>query len=119
MLLDSWYYMLDYGTMRNRYDTAEFTLPLFAHAFAMGRAAGTRAGFFAMGFRTGADEIYVCHRGLNRVYCLSKSDLALRWTHPLPSRKQYSQTLIKGFFYNRFRYFNRCLGVHHGTLVET
>lgn len=119
MLMDSLYYLLDYGTMRNRHDTAEFTLPLFAHAFALGRAAGTRGGYFAMGTKPGIEELYVCHRGLNRVFCLRKSDLRVLWSRRLPSRRSYAKSPMKGFFYNRYRYFNRCLGVHHGTLVET
>ena len=119
MLLDINHYLLDYGTMRNRHDTGEITLPLFAHALTMGRAAGTRAGFFAMGMKPGADEFYVCHRGLNRIFCLTKQDLGLRWSRPLPSRSRHSRSHMKGFFYNRFDYFNRCLGTHHGTLVET
>lgn len=119
MLLDGIYYAIDYGTMRNRHDTAEFTFPLFAHAFFLGRAAGTRAGFIAMGIREESDEFYVCHRGLNRVYCLTKDGMSLRWSKPLPSRKENSRTRIKGALYNHFPYFNRCLGVHHGTLVET
>ena len=119
MVLDGVTYAIDYGTMRNRYDTAKFTVPLFAHALFLGRAAGTRAGFFAMGFRPQDDVLYICHRGLNRLYCLSKTDLSKRWSMPLPSRKTYSRSRVKGFFYNHYPYFNRCLGVHHGTLVET
>ena len=119
MALDSFYYLLDYGTMRNRHDTAEITIPLFVHAVALGRAAGTRAGFFAMGTLPGLDVLYVCHRGLNRIFCLRKSDLGLVWQRPLPSRKVYANSPMKGFLYRAFPYFNRCLGVHHGTLVDT
>jgi len=119
MLLDGIYYAIDYGTVRNRHDTAELTFPVFAHAFFLGRAAGTRAGFFTMEVREESDEIYVCHRGLNTLYCLNKEGLNLQWSKPLPSRKGNSQSRIKGALYNHFPYFNRCLGVHHGTIVET
>ncbi len=119
MVLDGLYYLLDYGTVRNRHDTGGITLPLFAHAVVLGRSAGTRAGFFSMSTREGADELYVCHRGLNTIYSLGKQHLDLRWSAPLPSREAHSRTRMKGFLYNRFPYFSRCLGVHHGTLVET
>ena len=89
MALDIPYLLIDYGTMRNRHDTAEITLPLISHAFFLGRTAGTRAGFFAMGAREESDEIYICHRGLNTIYCLRKHDLGLRWSEPLPSRGRH------------------------------
>ncbi len=119
MLLDGIYYAIDYGTMRNRHDTSELTFPVFAHAFLLGRTAGTRAGFFTMEVRKESDDIYACHRGLNTLYCLSKEGLQLKWSTPLPSRKGNSQSQIKGLLYNHFPYFARCLGVHHGTVVET
>jgi len=119
MALDGFYYLLDYGTMRNRYERTSLTLFLAAHAWGMGRVSGTRAGFFAMAVDVARDLLYVCHRGLNRVFCLRKSDLTHVWDKPLPSRKNHSTSSMKGFLYNAFPYFNRCLGVHHGSLVET
>jgi hypothetical protein len=119
MVLDGFYYLLDYATMRNRYERTNLTPFLLAHSWAMGRVSGTRAGFFAMTMDVSRDLLYVCHRGLNRVYCLRKSDLSHVWDEPLPSRKNYSRSPMKGVFYNAFPYFNRCLGVHHGSLVET
>jgi hypothetical protein len=116
MLLDGLYFLVDYGTMRNRHDTAVSNLNQFAHAFVMGRAAGTRAGFFAMGYDPESPNLHVCHRGLNRVFCLRKTDLHCLWSRPLPSRGMHAPMV--GFFYRLFPYFRRCLGVHHGTLVK-
>lgn len=116
MGMDALYYMLEYGTMRNRYDTVVSNINQFAHAYAMGRAAGTRAGFFAMGTEVGLDELYVCHRGLNKIFCLDKERLQLRWSRPLPSRGMRSPMV--GWIYRHFPYFRRCLGVHHGTFIK-
>lgn len=116
MGLDALYYQLEYGTMRNRHDNTRTTVNQLSHAFAMGRAAGTRAGFFAMGTDDDRDELYVCHRGLNSVFCLGKENLDLRWVRPLPSRNLDSPMV--GLLYRKFPYFRRCLGVHHGTFVR-
>jgi hypothetical protein len=116
MVLDGLNYLLDYGTLQNRADHGRTTINQFAHSFKIGALAGTRAGFFAMGFQEGKDEFYVCHRGLNRIYCLDKATLRERWSRPLPSRQLTSE--VMGWLYRNFPYFHRCLGVHHGDLVE-
>ena len=116
MMLDGFYSFLDYGTMRNRYDASVSHINQVAHSFEMGRLSGTRGGFFAMGVDQSSSLLHVCHRGLNRSFCLEKETLRLRWSRPLPSRKLRSQMV--GPVYKAFPYFRRCLGVHHGTLVH-
>ena len=115
MMLDMLNYLLDYGTLKNREEHARINISHLAHAFKIGAMAGTRAGFFAMGFEEGSDEFYVCHRGLNTVYCLGKDDLSVRWQRRLPGQRLNPET--HSLAYRWFPYFRRCLGMHHGCLV--
>ena len=43
MALDGFYSLLDYGTMRNRFESTQLTPFLISQAFELGRASGTRA----------------------------------------------------------------------------
>jgi hypothetical protein len=116
MLLDLLGFLLDYGTFQNRVENTRTTINQLAHSYKMGALAGTRAGFFAMGFTPEADEFYVCHRGLNTVYCLEKATLQERWSRRLPGRTINSP--VMSAIYRNFPYFRNCLGLHHGDLVE-
>jgi hypothetical protein len=68
-----------------------------------------------MGFEEGAEELYVCHRGLNTVYCLRKADLSVKWEQRIPGRALNRESHSAA--YRWFPYFRRCLGMHHGCLV--
>ena len=116
MLSDALYFLLDYGTTRNRFDNTVSNINQFAHAFSLGRQSGTRAGFFSMVFDPEKDQLYACHRGLNKIFCLNKVNLQPIWSSKLPSRQ--SNMPMVGWWYRLFPYFTRCLGVHHGTIVS-
>lgn len=114
-LFDALGWMVDFGTFRNGYDRGRFDAFQFANALKLGLSGGTRAGFFALGHEPGSNVLYAAHRGLNRVYCLDKETLALRWKKKLPRRS--GRTAMTSALYWAFSYM-RGLGVHHGSIVR-